>query len=216
MVFRLVLCYFSPLVPCFFVILKFNLKRLVFEVQQIYNYGSWYQIISFAYLKLVIKPFNILSIPQCTAVQCSEAQCLELKTEPHYLENLYLFGFVTGVKYLRLDLLQRYKDETTFDAKCKVIVVRRMIEQSHDYRFNPLLMKGCHIDISKFCSGVVAKEPQDNELDGKVVKCLKVRIFLMFIFIHVISLHNYLQFVCILLSQPLTFQGLFFLLCCNI
>ncbi|GFG30167.1 hypothetical protein Cfor_10154 [Coptotermes formosanus] len=71
--------------------------------------------------------------------------------------------------------LKRYKDETTFDAKCKVIVVRRMIEQSHDYRFNPLLMKGCHIDISKFCSGVVAKEPQDNELDGKVVKCLKTK-----------------------------------------
>jgi Golgi apparatus protein 1 len=52
-----------------------------------------------------------------------------------------------------------------------------MIEQSHDYRFNPMLQKGCHIDISKFCSEVIAKEPQDKELEGKVVKCLKVRFF---------------------------------------
>jgi Fe2+ transport system protein B len=120
------------------------------------------------------------------------------------------------VKYLLLDLLQRYKDETTFDPKCKVIVVRRMIEQSHDYRFNPLLLKGCHIDIAKFCSGVVAKEPQDKELEGKVDKCLKVRIFSIFIFLHVISLHDYVQLVCVLLSQALTFQGPLFLLCCNI
>jgi Golgi apparatus protein 1 len=62
-----------------------------------------------------------------------------------------------------------------------------MIEQSHDYRFNPLLVKGCHTDISKFCAGVVAKEPQDKELEGKVVNCLKVRIFLSVTFLHVSS-----------------------------
>jgi hypothetical protein len=39
-----------------------------------------------------------------------------------------------------------------------------------------MLQKGCHVDISKFCSVVIAKEPQDKELEGKVVKCLKVRI----------------------------------------
>ena len=82
-------------------------------------------------------------------------------------------------KIFTVESLQRFKEETTFDPKCKVIVVRRMIEQSHDYRFNPLLMKGCHVDISKFCSGVVAQEPQDKELEGKVIKCLKVRIFLL-------------------------------------
>lgn len=71
--------------------------------------------------------------------------------------------------------LKRYKDETTFDPKCKGIVVRRMIEQSHDYRFNPMLQKGCRVDISKFCSEVIAKEPQDKELEGKVVKCLKTK-----------------------------------------
>jgi Golgi apparatus protein 1 len=81
------------------------------------------------------------------------------------------------VQHLLLDLLQRYKDETTFDPKCKGIVVRRMIEQSHDYRFNPMLQKGCHVDISEFCSEVIAKEPQDKELEGKVIKCLKVRFF---------------------------------------
>nr|CAD7408500.1 unnamed protein product [Timema cristinae] len=69
----------------------------------------------------------------------------------------------------------RYKDEKTFDSKCKVIVVRRMIEQNQDYRFNPLLQKGCHQDIPKFCSEVVATEPKDLELEGKVIKCLKIK-----------------------------------------
>ncbi|KAJ8876241.1 hypothetical protein PR048_024151 [Dryococelus australis] len=71
-------------------------------------------------------------------------------------------------------IFQRYKDEMTFDPKCKVVVVRRMIEQNQDYRFNPLLQKGCHLDIPKFCADVVATEPQDKELEGKVIKCLKV------------------------------------------
>ncbi|GLH04957.1 Golgi apparatus protein 1 [Gryllus bimaculatus] len=69
--------------------------------------------------------------------------------------------------------LKRYKDETTFDPKCRTIVVRRMIEQSTDYRFNPLLQKGCKRDISKFCTEIVASEPTDSELNGKVIKCLK-------------------------------------------
>nr|CAD7426932.1 unnamed protein product [Timema monikensis] len=74
-----------------------------------------------------------------------------------------------------LECLKRYKDEKTFDSKCKVIVVRRMIEQNQDYRFNPLLQKGCHQDIPKFCSEVVATEPKDLELEGKVIKCLKIK-----------------------------------------
>ncbi|XP_063230835.1 Golgi apparatus protein 1 [Bacillus rossius redtenbacheri] len=74
-----------------------------------------------------------------------------------------------------LECLKRFKDEMTFDPKCKVVVVRRMIEQNQDYRFNPLLQKGCHLDIPKFCADVVASEPQDKELEGKVIKCLKVK-----------------------------------------
>nr|CAD7455671.1 unnamed protein product [Timema tahoe] len=74
-----------------------------------------------------------------------------------------------------LECLKRYKDEKTFDSKCKVIVVRRMIEQNQDYRFNPLLQKGCHQDIPKFCAEVVATEPKDLELEGKVIKCLKIK-----------------------------------------
>ncbi|KAJ4442010.1 hypothetical protein ANN_11874 [Periplaneta americana] len=88
---------------------------------------------------------------------------------------LKIFNFLLYVKETSNLTTRRYKDETTFDPKCKVIVVRRMIEQSQDYRFNPMLQKGCHLDISKFCSDVVAKEPQDRELEGKVVKCLKIK-----------------------------------------
>ncbi|XP_049951626.1 Golgi apparatus protein 1 [Schistocerca serialis cubense] len=71
--------------------------------------------------------------------------------------------------------LKRYKDDPTFDSKCKSIVVRRMIEQSSDYRFNPLLQKSCRMDISKFCADIVASEKEEKELNGKVVKCLKVK-----------------------------------------
>jgi golgi apparatus protein 1 len=50
-----------------------------------------------------------------------------------------------------------------------------MVEQSEDYRFNPALQQSCQQDIRKFCINVVAKEPANEELEGKVVKCLKVK-----------------------------------------
>jgi len=71
-----------------------------------------------------------------------------------------------------------------------------MIEQSHDYRLNPLLMKGCRNEISKFCSEVVAREPQDKELEGKVVKCLKVSIFLNSYFLTCIFMTMCSWYVC--------------------
>lgn len=71
-------------------------------------------------------------------------------------------------------VFQKYKDEISFDNKCKQLVMRRMIEQTSDYRFNPLVAIGCRIDIDKFCHHVVDLQPKDQELQGKVVKCLKV------------------------------------------
>lgn len=74
-----------------------------------------------------------------------------------------------------LSCLKVFKDDSTFDPKCKLVVIRRMIEQSNDYRFNPALTRGCQPDISKFCADVIAKHPEDSELEGKVIKCLKVK-----------------------------------------
>ena len=74
-----------------------------------------------------------------------------------------------------LDCLKRYKDEPTFDEKCKNIVVRRMIEQNTDYRFNTALQTACSSDINKHCKEVLLHEPTDKELEGKVIRCLKIK-----------------------------------------
>lgn len=54
-----------------------------------------------------------------------------------------------------LDCLKRYKDELTFDDKCKNIVIRRMIEQNTDFRFNNALQGACSHDINMHCKEVV-------------------------------------------------------------
>ncbi|XP_033338391.1 Golgi apparatus protein 1 [Megalopta genalis] len=74
-----------------------------------------------------------------------------------------------------LDCLKRYKDEPTFDGKCKNIVIRRMIEQNTDYRFNTALQASCSSDINKHCKEVLLHEPTDKELEGKVIRCLKIK-----------------------------------------
>ncbi|KAI5736967.1 hypothetical protein M8J76_008902 [Diaphorina citri] len=74
-----------------------------------------------------------------------------------------------------LTCLKRYKDSPSFEEKCKLLVIKRMIEQNEDYRFNPELMKACKPDMSKYCVTVMAHQPQDSELEGKVVACLKIK-----------------------------------------
>ncbi|XP_050588557.1 Golgi apparatus protein 1 [Bombus affinis] len=74
-----------------------------------------------------------------------------------------------------LDCLKKYKDEPTFDDKCKSIVIRRMIEQNTDYRFNTALQIACSYDINKHCKEVLLNEPTDKELEGKVIRCLKIK-----------------------------------------
>ncbi|KAK7475018.1 hypothetical protein BaRGS_00033765 [Batillaria attramentaria] len=72
-----------------------------------------------------------------------------------------------------LDCLKRQKDDDDFDDKCRRIVVQRQITQARDYRLNPLLQKGCQQDIPKFCKDVLTEEKNDENLEGKVINCLK-------------------------------------------
>ncbi|XP_043249603.1 Golgi apparatus protein 1 [Colletes gigas] len=74
-----------------------------------------------------------------------------------------------------LDCLKKNKDEPTFDEKCKNIVIRRMIEQNTDYRFNAALQNACSYDIHRNCKEVLLNEPTDKELEGKVIRCLKIK-----------------------------------------
>lgn len=44
-----------------------------------------------------------------------------------------------------------------------------------DYRLNPELQKKCRMDIPKFCKNVLHTQKNDDELQGKVVTCLRKR-----------------------------------------
>ncbi|CAK1549697.1 unnamed protein product [Leptosia nina] len=72
-----------------------------------------------------------------------------------------------------LDCLKAHREETDFDKNCKYVVVNRMIEQNMDYRFNNNLQNACKGDIQKHCTRIILTEPQDVELQGKVLYCLK-------------------------------------------
>lgn len=74
-----------------------------------------------------------------------------------------------------LECLKVHKDEALFDSQCHLVVVNRMIEQNMDYRFNPLLQEACSQNIADYCTNIVAEAKQDEELNGKVVKCLKTK-----------------------------------------
>lgn len=71
--------------------------------------------------------------------------------------------------------LKKFKDEPVFDSNCKSLVLKRMVEQSADYRLNPALQKGCTQDIGKFCMSFLKNHLPDVEFEGKILKCLKVK-----------------------------------------
>lgn len=74
-----------------------------------------------------------------------------------------------------LECLKVHKDEALFDSSCHLVVVNRMIEQNMDYRFNPLLHQACSKNIANYCTKIVADAKQNEELNGKVIKCLKTK-----------------------------------------
>lgn len=74
-----------------------------------------------------------------------------------------------------LDCLKIYKDELLFDRQCHLVVVNRMIVQNLDYRYNPKLQAACSDNIAEFCTPIVAKARRNEELNGKVVECLRTR-----------------------------------------
>lgn len=71
------------------------------------------------------------------------------------------------------ECLKAHKDEVDFNDNCKLVIINRMIEQNADYRLNNNLQHSCNTDINNFCADIIAKEPQDVELQGKVMYCLK-------------------------------------------
>lgn len=74
-----------------------------------------------------------------------------------------------------LECLKIHKDEPLFDGVCRLVVVNRMIEQNMDIRFNPMLQSACSKNIADYCTNIVASAKQNEELNGKVVGCLKAK-----------------------------------------
>ncbi|XP_035902218.1 Golgi apparatus protein 1 isoform X1 [Anopheles stephensi] len=74
-----------------------------------------------------------------------------------------------------LHCLKLHKDESLFDDRCHLVVVNRMIEQNLDYRFNPALQAACSKNIAEYCTPIIRNAKQNEELNGKVIDCLKVR-----------------------------------------
>ncbi|GAB0086076.1 Golgi apparatus protein 1 [Sergentomyia squamirostris] len=72
-----------------------------------------------------------------------------------------------------LQCLKVHREERFFDKKCHYVVVNRMIEQNLDYRFNPQLEEACRKNIADYCTDIVASAKPNEELNGKVVNCLK-------------------------------------------
>ncbi|XP_055383667.1 Golgi apparatus protein 1 [Condylostylus longicornis] len=72
-----------------------------------------------------------------------------------------------------LDCLKNFKDEPNFDQRCHLVIVNRMIEQNTDFRFNPTLQNACGKNIDQFCSHIVSEAKPNEELNGKVINCLK-------------------------------------------
>lgn len=72
-----------------------------------------------------------------------------------------------------LNCLKTHKDESMFDHHCHIVVVNRLITQNQDYRFNPELQQACTKDIADHCTKVIAEAKENEELNGKVINCLK-------------------------------------------
>lgn len=72
-----------------------------------------------------------------------------------------------------LNCLKMHKDDPMFDNQCHLMVVNRLIVQNEDYRFNPDLQHSCSKDIADYCTRVVVEAKENEELNGKVMNCLK-------------------------------------------
>ncbi|XP_049579323.1 Golgi apparatus protein 1 isoform X1 [Syngnathus scovelli] len=74
-----------------------------------------------------------------------------------------------------LQCLKQNKNSELMDPKCKQMITKRQITQNTDFRLNPILRKACKADIPKFCQPILNSATADNELEGQVISCLKLK-----------------------------------------
>ena len=54
-----------------------------------------------------------------------------------------------------LNCLKEAKSDANFDRGCKMIVNRRIIQHTRDYRLRPRLQRACEKELREFCSEVL-------------------------------------------------------------
>ena len=78
-----------------------------------------------------------------------------------------------------LNCLKEAMEEPDFDRGCKMIVNKRVIQHTRDYRLRPRLQKACSMDLKKFCGDVLINVNKDHKdvtkdfLEGAVIQCLQ-------------------------------------------
>ncbi|RXG72222.1 Golgi apparatus protein 1, partial [Armadillidium vulgare] len=71
--------------------------------------------------------------------------------------------------------LKNQKDNTDFDLRCRDVIMRRMIERTHDIILNPDLFKACIQDAQLYCPTQLNFK-KEVERNGRVIECLKERL----------------------------------------
>lgn len=69
--------------------------------------------------------------------------------------------------------LRDNRDNIAMDQRCRGLVIKRLAQQNNDYRLNPRLKTACQRDVPKFCAEIIDKHRSDEQLEGKVIACLK-------------------------------------------
>ncbi|KAK3885354.1 hypothetical protein Pcinc_010433 [Petrolisthes cinctipes] len=70
--------------------------------------------------------------------------------------------------------LRDNKDQPNFNSNCRLVVVRRLVEQTTDARLDPQLLNSCRKDLGKFCSKHFDKlNTNATELNGLLTECLR-------------------------------------------
>lgn len=73
-----------------------------------------------------------------------------------------------------LGCLKSNKEMANFDSGCRLVVMRRLVEQTTDTRLNPELLRACRHDMAKFCSVLFDRaNASSTELNGLLTECLK-------------------------------------------
>lgn len=72
-----------------------------------------------------------------------------------------------------ISCLRKHLLKPSLEPYCRQVVINRIMMQNKDARLNPSLWKSCTRDVNAYCKREFAINNLDEELNGRVLKCLK-------------------------------------------